>query len=475
MGDGRLLLGGEPPRIVRLSESGSKALDGAFSEGGLAAAGSSQQRLLARLSTAGLIQPRPAPLALLPELTVVIPVRQPASSLEGLLATLSSAGAGSVVVVDDGSEDGGAGSSAVARRHGATALHRPLSGGPAAARNSAEVETEFVVYLDADTVLEEAEPLGWLSVCLSQFSDPRTALVAPRIRSVPGSDAVARYEASSSPLDLGERPGLVGSFRRLSYVPATALVARARALKEIGGFDQSLRFGEDVDLVRRLEAAGWRVRYEPAATVMHRPRSNLRSLARQRFGYGTAAAELDRRHEETVPPFAASPSASLAATAALGAACGLLLGRRAPALRGLGLFGATRAVSTVRLGRKLAAAGFEAPCKLADELVESSARSAAGALLRAVRRCWWPFVLPFLATRRARPAAGSLLLASALSRFAPGSWPRRSPVGFLETLAIGLVDDLSYTSGVLSGCWRVGSLRVLLPRLVRSRPTARSG
>ena len=478
LGDGRLLLGGEPPRLFRLSERGAQALESALSEGGpagLQADRPSEQRLLARLSTAGLIQPQPEPVSSLPHLTIVIPVRQPAPHLGELLARLSSCGAGSVVVVDDGSDDGGAKSTAIAQRHGARVLRRPLSGGPAAARNSAEVETEFVVYLDADTVLGDREPLRWLSVCLAHFSDPRLGVVAPRICSLPGRGAVARYEESSSPLDLGERPGLVGSFRRLSYVPATALVARARALKEIGGFDGSLRFGEDVDLVRRLGVAGWRVRYEPAAVVSHQPRRSLASLARQRFGYGTAAAELDRRHGGTVPPFAASPSAFLASAGALGAGGGLLLGKRAAALGALSLFGASRAVSVIGLGRKLAAAGCPAPYRLADELVESSVRSAIWALLRAVRRCWWPFVVPLLLMRRTRSSAGLLLFSSALARFAPGSWPRRSPIGLLETSTIGLVDDLSYTGGVLAGCWRVRSLRVLLPRLVRSRPTARSG
>ena len=50
----------------------------------------------------------------------------------------------------------------------------------------------------------------------------------------------------------------------------------------MGGFDATLRFGEDVDLVWRLDAAGWRVRYEPASTVLHDPRRTVGAWARQR-------------------------------------------------------------------------------------------------------------------------------------------------------------------------------------------------
>ena len=75
---------------------------------------------------------------------------------------------------------------------------------------------------------------------------------------------MAWYERSNSPLDLGPEPARIRAGTRVSYVPAAAIVCRVDALREIGGFDESLRFGEDVDLVWRLDEAGWRCRYEPA-------------------------------------------------------------------------------------------------------------------------------------------------------------------------------------------------------------------
>lgn len=66
---------------------------------------------------------------------------------------------------------------------------------------------------------------------------------------------MALYEAACSPLDMGVSPGLVGPGRRPGYVPSTAFVARRAALLALGGFDERLRFGDDVDLIWRLVSA----------------------------------------------------------------------------------------------------------------------------------------------------------------------------------------------------------------------------
>ena len=78
---------------------------------------------------------------------------------------------------------------------------------------------------------------------------------SPWIRSTPGRGVLARYERWRSPLDLGPTPARVRSVTRISYVPAAAAVVRVAALAAVGGFDVTLRFGEDVDLVWRLDAA----------------------------------------------------------------------------------------------------------------------------------------------------------------------------------------------------------------------------
>jgi mycofactocin system glycosyltransferase len=476
---GRILLGGEPPRLIRLSDSGAELLGAVLSDGHPGELGERELRLLDHLVGAGLLHKTPPPLFDALDVTVVIPVRQPAPFLGELVSLLAGEKGLLVVVVDDASPDAGAATrDTVGAR--ASVVVRESRGGPGAARNAAFVTTTFVAYLDADTVLETADPLGWLRLCLSHLADDAVGLVAPRVKSFPGTSGLARYEETDSPLDLGEVPGEVGAFRRLSYVPATALVGRSSALAELGGFDEALSYGEDVDLVRRLEKAGWKVRYEPAAVVFHRPRKSLFSLSRQRFFYGTAAGPLEARHPGTVPPFAASPSAFVAAAGLVAGGSALAGGRARLSAAWLGAAGLSFLVTSRRLSAKLERAGCPGASKLAARLVFRADHAAAGALLRAFRRAWWPLGLLLVSKKRRRRPLFALAAAAighgrlAVLRTRWHTTPTGERLAALcSEVAYGLVDDVSYSAGLWAGAVRTGSLSALWPRVVRSEQTDR--
>src|SRR6185436_8228115 len=157
---------------------------------------------------------------------------------------------------------------------------------------------DLIAFVDADCV---AEP-GWHHGLAGLFDDGALALAAPRVLSVERTSTLSRYERAYSPLDMGDAPSLVGPGRPLTYVPSAALVARRSALLSVRGFDGRLQVGEDVDLIWRLHAAGWRVRYSPDARVRHEPRGSLPALARQRFRYGLSAARLEVRHPGMTAP-----------------------------------------------------------------------------------------------------------------------------------------------------------------------------
>jgi glycosyltransferase involved in cell wall biosynthesis len=72
-------------------------------------------------------------------------------------------------------------------------------------------------------------------------------------------------------------------------------VMRADALREIGGFDESLRRGEDWELNFRLRQAGHIVWLDPALKVLYWPRNTLTKLYRQFFATGVWRGELVRR------------------------------------------------------------------------------------------------------------------------------------------------------------------------------------
>jgi glycosyltransferase involved in cell wall biosynthesis len=72
-------------------------------------------------------------------------------------------------------------------------------------------------------------------------------------------------------------------------------VMRADALREIGGFDETLRRGEDWELNYRLRQAGHLVWLDPLLRVNYWPRNTLTKLRRQFFATGVWRGELVRR------------------------------------------------------------------------------------------------------------------------------------------------------------------------------------
>jgi mycofactocin system glycosyltransferase len=463
---GRIVVGGSPLRILRLTDRGARLVcDLTVPEPATGPLPATERALLRRLLDAGILHPHPRPLspAARPEVTVVVPTYDDAAALERTLGALTcgTTPIREVLVVDDGSNDpwpvaraaSGASAGALAPADTPKAvrlIRRSVNGGPAAARNTglAEARTDLVAFVDAG-----CEPdRRWLERLLPHFGDPDLAVVAPRIVATAGAagarGAIAAYERGRSPLDLGATPGPVRARTRISYVPAAAMVVRRRVAEAVGGFDETLRVGEDVDLV-------WRVgpgRYEPAATVGHDHRTAPGPWLRRRFDYGTSAAPLARRHPGAVTPVGVSGWSALA--------WGLVVAGQP--LAGVGLAAAT----TVLLSRKLQA--LPGPGREALRLGARGHLGAGRVLAGAVTREWWPLAAGLaLTSRRGRRA---VVAAAALPALAD-LWRDRRGTGLdpLRYVALHLADDLAYGTGVWAGCVRERTVAPLVPDL-RSWP-----
>jgi succinoglycan biosynthesis protein ExoA len=78
-------------------------------------------------------------------------------------------------------------------------------------------------------------------------------------------------------------------------------VFRREVLAEVGGYDESLRRGEDWELNLRIREAGHKVWFDPELRVTYWPRENWRKLTRQFFTTGVWRGELVRRHPRSTP------------------------------------------------------------------------------------------------------------------------------------------------------------------------------
>lgn len=93
-------------------------------------------------------------------------------------------------------------------------------------------------------------------------------------------------------------------------------VMRREVLDEVGGFDESIRRGEDWELNLRIRRAGYRVWFDPALRVTYWPRDRWSRLARQFFATGTWRGELVRRYGRGNPLRFFAPPALVVCTAA---------------------------------------------------------------------------------------------------------------------------------------------------------------
>jgi N-acetylglucosaminyl-diphospho-decaprenol L-rhamnosyltransferase len=218
-------------------------------------------------------------------------------SLGAFLSSLRAEMVTDVIVVDnastDGSSDGIAPDPAV--RVIRTGVN--LGYGSGANRGLAQTDADLVLISNPDVSVHS----GALTALSAAFAaDPTLAIAGPRILEADGtrypsarrfpSMAVAaghvllgtlspgnrfsrRYRMADLDPESGPASGpAVGSGATVSvdWVSGACFMARASALKELGGFDESyFMYVEDLDLCWRAHRAGWAVAYVPGATITH--------------------------------------------------------------------------------------------------------------------------------------------------------------------------------------------------------------
>lgn len=441
--NGTGLLAGSPLTFFSVTDAGRIVLDAIENNEPLP---SNHAALTKRLLATGAVHPVCDHAGNAHDLTVVVPsFIANESQLKRLQSLVDSLNGIRIIVVDDFSP-------IAVSIVGAEVIRLTSNQGPAAARNAglAATASPFVAFVDADTTVTTQQLLS----LAFHFIDENLDAVAPRVASTPGKSRIAEYESLHSPLDLGLLPSVVRPLSRVSYVPAAVLVARTHIVKEMNAFNSSLRLGEDVDLIWRMVSAGNIVRYDPSVVCQHEPRSTLRALLKQRFGYGCSAASLDKRH-----PFMAAP---------LRANIVMLL----PALALLSgyVFFAAALVPLMILWFSITLRQTKIPFSTRAKLAMTGWFSTVRLLTSAVMRAWWPIVL---LVGQFSLRVGAVFVFSA---FVPAMYGimRHKPRHTVGYIVLRILDPMAYGAGVWTGAFRVRNLRCLLPVVTRSSIRLRS-
>ena len=440
--NGNGVLAGSPLTYFGVTDAGSKILDAIETKSALP---QNHSQLTDRLLATGAVHLIPDNAAALSDITVVIPAFISDSEshvcLEKLVASLVGL---TIIIVDDASPF-------PVDINGAHVIRHDTNKGPAAARNTgiADVVTKVVACVDTDVMVTTAQ----IATLAGYVTNSHVGAVAPRITCINDRTFIGEFESQHSPLDLGSIPALVRPMSRVSYLPATVLVCNMESLNAVNGFDESIRMGEDVDLVWRLIENGINCRYVPSIECPHRTRTTMRKMLKQRYDYGTSAALLDHRH-----PRAASPLRAHA----------LLLITATTVLMGYIYFALILVVPTVAYF-VVSLRSTSIPIGIRSRLAWKGLTSTTRLLARAVMRAWLP--LFFLASF-VSPRPGVMITLSALVPPIVGIL-RKKPSHPVRYFIMRILEDMAYGTGVWVGAVRTRSLRCLLPVITVRRSVAR--
>ena len=230
-----------------------------------------------------------------PAVSVVIAARNAQATLAPCLeaATALDHPSYEVIVVDDGSRDA---TVEVGRAYGKVRVIETTPGGPARARNIGigAARGGIVAFTDSDCVPERS----WLGELEKGFADPEVAGVGGDQFS-PGDETPFGREVQGFFKGIGFMTDYIATAAALvetEHNPSCNAAYRREVLEEVGGFDEGLWPGEDLDLDVRIRSLGYKLLYNPAARVAHyRPRT-YRGLARMMRRYGACQWPLMQRY-----------------------------------------------------------------------------------------------------------------------------------------------------------------------------------
>ncbi len=175
----------------------------------------------------------------------------------------------------------------------ATVIAAPAERSSYYARNVAAeaASAEWLLFLDADV----RPPASLLDDYLSDPPAPGVGILAGGVVAAPEqTSVVARYARSRGHLD--ERFHIEG--KPLPAGITANLLVRRQAWESVGGFQEGIRSGGDVELCWRVQEAGWSLQYRPGARVEHLHPDRLAPLLRKTSRHAAGRLWVRRRYPE---------------------------------------------------------------------------------------------------------------------------------------------------------------------------------
>jgi cellulose synthase/poly-beta-1,6-N-acetylglucosamine synthase-like glycosyltransferase/spore germination protein YaaH/peptidoglycan/xylan/chitin deacetylase (PgdA/CDA1 family) len=202
-----------------------------------------------------------------------------------------------VLVLDDGSSDDTSGE--VERNFAGdprVRLMRFPNGGKALALNRGldQVKGEIIVALDADTLFAPST-IGRLA---RWFADPKVGAVAGNALVGNRRNIITRWQALEYVTAQNLERRALAALGAVTVVPGAVGAWRRAALEQLGGYPNAT-LAEDQDMTMAVQAAGWRVEFDPDARAYTEAPENVSGLLKQRFRWSFGTLQCLWKHRDS--------------------------------------------------------------------------------------------------------------------------------------------------------------------------------
>ncbi len=222
------------------------------------------------------------------KLSIIIPVYNSAQGIEVTLrSVLCLSEYFELIIVDNNSTDN---TYVVAKEYAdehdnVTVVQETEIQSSYAARNKGikHATGDILVFLDADQRVTD----GWLEAALTCLDEQDADYLAPDIE-----------------LDAGDNPTLIGQYNKTTgfpiadfltyhrYAPTSCLIVRRELIDDVGGFDDRLISGGDLEFGNRVDDAGYKLGFCPDAKIIHPTRNTFRELSKRNIRIGRGHCQL---------------------------------------------------------------------------------------------------------------------------------------------------------------------------------------
>jgi mycofactocin system glycosyltransferase len=390
-----------------------------------------------------------------PFVSVIIPVRNRPDDIAVCLRSLRELDYPEdkleIIVVDDASNDQ---TPDVVSRFPVRLLRLEQHRQASYCRNHAarQARGELLAFIDSDCLADSA----WLQELVPAFKDQTLGAVGGIVDSYYHENGLDRYEKVKSSLRVSSH------FRRSEqndpffYLPSCNLLVRRDLFLQLGGFNEDLVVGEDVDLCWRMRKRGDHIEYRPMGRIDHKHRNKLISFGRRRFDYGTSEPLLNRLHPKKIKQIVCPPLAFLFWA-------GIILSL---VLNYLPLLGVSAAAIITGGTQKLFYIRKKSITIKTSLLLLSVLRSYSSMLYHIcsfVSRYYLFFALIILPIA---PAAATVILILHLTAGTVDYVITNPQLNLISFLFYFTLEQLSYQLGVWWGCFKTGCFRPVNPIVV---------